>query len=90
VDAVTDVLGDGVVGLVVEQDVAEGVDEQPEPAAVPAVVEDLPPLLRRRGERRGLHVGVGDARFVDGHVERILRKLGFTFRTQVAVWLSGQ
>lgn len=29
-------------------------------------------------------------RTVEGHVEHVLAKLGFTTRTQVAVWLSGQ
>ncbi|PRA11554.1 LuxR family transcriptional regulator [Arthrobacter sp. MYb211] len=29
-------------------------------------------------------------RTIDGHVERILAKLGFTSRTQIAVWIAGQ
>ncbi|WP_197024929.1 response regulator transcription factor [Arthrobacter sp. UNC362MFTsu5.1] len=29
-------------------------------------------------------------RTADGHVEGILAKLGFTSRTQIAVWLAGQ
>ncbi len=28
-------------------------------------------------------------RTIDGHVERILAKLGFSSRAQVAVWVSG-
>ena len=61
VDALADVLGDGVVGVLVEQNVLIAVDEQLEPAGIPPLVEGAAPLLGRHRERGGLHLGVGHA-----------------------------
>jgi predicted ATPase/DNA-binding CsgD family transcriptional regulator len=69
----------------------------PEPAAPPAVKpsvltgreREIVPLLADGLSNREIAARlVISPRTVDGHVERILAKLGFSTRTQVAVWVA--
>ncbi|HKT01103.1 MAG TPA: helix-turn-helix transcriptional regulator, partial [Rugosimonospora sp.] len=72
-----------------------------EPAASTPAGADGEVLTRREGEiARLIAAGMTNreiatslvisARTVDGHVERILAKLGFGSRAQVAAWVAGR
>ncbi|MBP2327576.1 putative ATPase/DNA-binding NarL/FixJ family response regulator [Kibdelosporangium banguiense] len=78
-----------------------GESSQPVPVAAAAADEPLAPLTRREQQvaelvAQGLSNKDIAARLViaqrtaEGHVERILTKLGFTTRTRLAAWVSRQ
>jgi predicted ATPase/DNA-binding CsgD family transcriptional regulator len=83
---------------------AHGDDPTPDPQPVPTAPPPrggLPQLTRRELEIAGLvaegltskqvaHRLVIAPRTVEGHVEHILTKLGFTTRTQIATWMASR
>ena len=82
----------------VAQAIAVALDERP---ARPRAAAGGHPLSQREREIAGLvaegrtnrEIAAGlviSPRTVDGHVERILAKLGFTSRAQVAAWVAGR
>lgn len=83
-------------GLTIERAIAFGLGEQA--TAVVRTAPDASPLSRREGEVAALiaqgasNKAIADqlvlsVRTVEGHVERILGKLGFSSRSQVAAWV---
>jgi predicted ATPase/DNA-binding CsgD family transcriptional regulator len=90
--------------LDLDQAIAYALGESPQPVpAAPAATNDEPlaPLTRREQQvahlvAQGLSNKDIAARLViaqrtaEGHVGRILTKLGFTTRTQLAAWVAGQ
>ncbi|HEX6342063.1 ATP-binding protein [Umezawaea sp.] len=101
--AAIDVLGDRAFGRALRRGMAFGLGEAVAYALeepVVAVVEELPtPLTRREQEVADLIAGglsnkdiavrlVIARRTAEGHVERILQKLGFSSRTQIATWIA--
>jgi predicted ATPase/DNA-binding CsgD family transcriptional regulator len=75
--------------------------EEPEVAATPAVRTDATPLTRREREVADLVCEgltnkeiaarlVISPRTAETHVEKILSKLGFTSRSQIAAWVAAQ
>lgn len=83
--------------LELEDAIAFAIDE--EQAPVPAPVVTLTPLTRREQQVADLIAGgmsnkeiaaklVIARRTAEGHVERILQKLGFTSRAQIATWVT--
>ena len=91
-----------VWNITLEQAVADALDAKPGPPATPpSAAPDLSPLTRREREvaeliAQGLSNRQIAARLliskrtVESHAENILRKLGFTSRTQVATWITRQ
>ncbi|MCS7476404.1 LuxR C-terminal-related transcriptional regulator [Umezawaea endophytica] len=101
--AAIDVLGDRAFGRALRRGMAFGLAEAVRFALeepVLAVVEEAPtPLTRREQEVADLVAGglsnkdiavrlVIARRTAEGHVERILQKLGFSSRTQIANWIA--
>ncbi|MFJ5261168.1 ATP-binding protein [Streptomyces sp. NPDC088387] len=88
----------GSLGL--EEIVAHALDERrPEPTAAPPAY--VTPLTRRENEvARLVAEGLANQQIADrlviarrtaeGHVERILSKLGFSSRSQIAAWVTAQ
>jgi predicted ATPase/DNA-binding CsgD family transcriptional regulator len=84
----------------VEQAIAYALDDRSSPAIVAAAGRDEP-LTRRQLEIAGLVAEgmsnrqiaarlVVSLRTVDGHVEQILARMGFTRRAQIAAWIAEQ
>jgi len=101
--AAIEVLGDRAFGRALRRGMAFGLADAAAFAleeAAEAVVEELPtPLTRREQEVADLVAGglsnkdiavrlVIARRTAEGHVERILQKLGFNSRTQIATWIA--
>ncbi len=102
--AAIEVLGDRAFGRALRRGMVFGLKEAvafalEEPAAVVAAEESATPLTRRELEVADLVAGglsnkdiavrlVIARRTAEGHVERILQKLGFTSRTQIARWIA--
>ncbi|WP_106192548.1 ATP-binding protein [Umezawaea tangerina] len=102
--AVIGVLGEKAFGVALRRGMAFGLAEAVgfalgEAAVVAAVAEVPSPLTRREGEVADLVAGglsnkdiavrlVIAVRTAEGHVERILQKLGFSSRTQIAAWVA--
>ena len=96
------VLGERAFGVALRQGMAFGLEEAVGFALEeePVVVEAPPtPLTRREQEVADLVAGglsnkdiavrlVIARRTAEGHVERILQKLGFSSRTQIATWIA--
>ncbi|GAB3963452.1 LuxR family transcriptional regulator [Actinoallomurus acanthiterrae] len=86
--------------LTVDEAIKESLGERPaEPESAPAACRTSP-LTRRETEVAALVAeGMSNKqiaaklviaqRTAEGHVERILDKLGFTSRTQIAIWVTG-
>ena len=88
-------------GMTIDEAIGLALDTTSPPSRAPARVAGDCPLTRRELEIAGL-VAEGlrnraiaeklvlSSRTVDGHMERILTKLGFTSRAQVASWVANQ
>ncbi|KAB2348414.1 ATP-binding protein [Actinomadura rudentiformis] len=90
----------GTENLTVAQAIAHALNEEPKAAAssdgepgmvlTPREREVADLVAQGRSNRAIAESLVLSPRTVDGHVERILAKLGFTARTQIAAWVTEQ
>ncbi|MFG1997830.1 ATP-binding protein [Spirillospora sp. NPDC048911] len=90
----------GTENLTVAQAIAHALDEEPqaaaasggeaEPALTPREREVADLVAQGMSNRAIAEALVLSIRTVDGHVEHILAKLGFTGRTQIAAWVAEQ
>jgi predicted ATPase/DNA-binding NarL/FixJ family response regulator len=88
--------------LSIDDAVAYALDQRPEPAATPATAGDTSIHLTRRERQIANLIAQGlsnqdiastlvlSQRTVEGHVQNILVKLGFTNRAHVAAWITSR